>query len=121
MNSGDDYNGARVRHKGTSGRYQATGTATIPGGGPSSRPTHCRLAPSSPPRRTTWSGPSTTGCPPSLPRAAFGPCLDPDESRPGALLTLPVTSPAERMAAVPVSTRVNDAKYGGPECVEPAA
>jgi putative SOS response-associated peptidase YedK len=56
-----------------------------------------------------------------LPREHFGQWLDPDEHEPADLLPLLVPYPADLMAATPVSTRVNDARYDGPECVQPAA
>jgi putative SOS response-associated peptidase YedK len=56
-----------------------------------------------------------------VPREQFGLWLDPDQHQAAEMLPLLVPYPAERMSAVAVSTRVNSAKYDGPECVQPAA
>ena len=52
-----------------------------------------------------------------LPPAAFTAWLDPDSPSPVELL---VPFPADRMTAFPVSRRVNDPSYDGPDCVAPA-
>jgi putative SOS response-associated peptidase YedK len=56
-----------------------------------------------------------------LPREQFDRWLDPDGNEPADLLPLRVPYPADRMAATPVNTCLHDARYDGPECVQPAA
>lgn len=54
-----------------------------------------------------------------LPREAVDAWLDPDRQDPAELTPLLRPLPAERMAAVPVSTRVNSPKNEGPACIAP--